>query len=420
MNIKKLVKKLTPSFLMDWYHLGWAFAGALVFGFPSRKLTVIGVTGTSGKSTTIDFITRILEESGAKVASTSSVRFKVADKEWKNTMKMTMPGRFVIQKVLAQAVKAGCKYAVLEVTSEGIRQHRHEFIQFNTAVFLNLTPEHIESHGSFENYRNEKLKLFNITRGMHVINVDDAQSEYFLKFPAAKKYCYGVENQQADVQAKNIDVKNGALKFSVNNVEFSLNVLGNFNVLNALAAISVGLSENIPLDVCKKALRKVTGMPGRLEVVAKEPFWAVIDYAFTPEQLEASYKSLNSRPLVCVLGACGGGRDSWKRPVLGKIAQQYCREIIVTNEDPYDEDPMQIINQVAEGAGPKAQKILDRKEAIQKALSLTKQGETCIITGKGSEPLMVLANGKKIPWSDKNIVLEELAKIDSSIRNTYN
>ncbi len=136
---------------MDLYHWGWAFAGAVRYGFPSRKIIVIGVTGTSGKSTTIDFITRILEESGAKVASTSSVRFKVADKEWKNKMKMTMPGRFVIQKVLAQAVKAGCKYAVLEVTSEGIRQHRHKFINFNTAVFLNLTPEHIESHGSFEN-----------------------------------------------------------------------------------------------------------------------------------------------------------------------------------------------------------------------------------------------------------------------------
>ncbi len=246
---------------------------------------------------------------------------------------------------------------------------------------------------------------------MHVINVDDAQSEYFLKFPAAKKYCYGIENQHADVQAKNVDVKSGGLKFSVNGTEFNLNVLGNFNVLNALAAICVAMSEGISLGVCQRALAKVTGMPGRLEVVAKEPFWAVIDYAFTPEQLEASYKSLNSRPLVCVLGAAGGGRDSWKRPVLGKIASQYCREIIVTNEDPYDEDPMQIINQVAEGAGSKAQKILDREEAIKKALSLTKSGETCIITGKGSEPSMALANGKKIPWSDKEIVLGEISKL---------
>jgi UDP-N-acetylmuramoyl-L-alanyl-D-glutamate--2,6-diaminopimelate ligase len=414
MNLKKFAKKITPHFFLQWYHWLWAFAGALRYGFPSTKIKVIGVTGTSGKSTTVDFITRILEESGAKVASTSSVRFKVGDKEWKNTMKMTMPGRFVIQKVLRQAVDAGCQYAVLEVTSEGIRQFRHKFINFDTAVFLNLTPEHIESHGSFENYRNEKLKLFNVTKKLHIINIDDAQSEYFLKFPAAKKYCYGIENKKADVQAANISIKEGVLRFSVNGVDFTLNVLGNFNVLNALAAISVAMSEDVSLEVSRKALEKVKGMPGRLEVVARDPFWVVIDYAFTPEQLEASYKSLNSRPLVCVLGACGGGRDAWKRPVLGKIASQYCREIIVTNEDPYDEDPMQIINQVADGAGPKAQKILDRKEAIARAISLTNNGDCVIITGKGAEPQMALADGKKIPWSDKEIVIDSLSKLTHS------
>lgn len=401
---------MIPHFLLGWYHYCLAFLGALVYGFPSRQLIVIGVTGTSGKSTTVDFICRILEEAGQKVASTSSVRFKVGDKEWKNNLKMTMPGRFMIQSILKQAVDARCRYAVLEVTSEGIKQFRHKFIDFHTAVFLNLTPEHIESHGGFENYRNAKLELFKAAKNLHIINADDENAKYFLHTPAKEKYLFGITNNLADLKAENISVKNGALAFTVADTQFNLQVLGGFNVLNALAAISVGLSQNIALGVCKTALDKVTGMPGRLEVVAKEPFWVVVDYAFTPDQLEASYKSLNSRPLVCVLGSCGGGRDKWKRPVLGKIAAEYCKEIIITDEDPYDEDPLEIMQQVAEGVGQKPHSIvLDRKEAIKKALELAKPEDTVIITGKGAEPLMCVANGQKIPWDDRQIVRDLLS-----------
>jgi len=352
------------------------------------------VTGTSGKSTTVDFITRILEEAGQKVASTSSIRFKVAEKEWKNKMKMTMPGRFVIQKVLRQAVDAGCKYAVLEVTSEGIKQFRHKFINFDTVVFLNLTPEHIESHGGFKNYRDAKLELFKATKNVHIINTDDENAKYFFDVRAKKIITFGL--QKGDVNK--------------NNSPFHLNILGNFNDYNALAAIAVAKNYGISLEVYQKALQKVQGLPGRLEVVVKDPFWVVVDYAFTKEQLEASYKSLNSRPLVCVLGACGGGRDKWKRPILGKVASQYCKEIIITDEDPYDEDPLEIMQQVAGGIENKSYSIvLDRKEAIKKAIELAKPGETVIITGKGAEPLMCIAGGKKIPWDDRQIAKEFLA-----------
>jgi len=394
MNVKQLVKKLTPKFLLDFYYWLWAFAGAVVFGFPSQKLIVIGVTGTSGKSTTVDFITRILEAAGNKVASTSSIRFKVAGKEWKNAMKMTMPGRFVIQKVLRQAVNAGCKYAVVEVTSEGIKQFRHKFINFDTVVFLNLTPEHIESHGGFKNYRDAKLELFKATKNVHIINTDDENAKYFFDVRAKKIITFGL--QKGDVNK--------------NNSPFHLNILGNFNDYNALAAIAVAKNYGISLEVYQKALQKVQGLPGRLEVVVKDPFWVVVDYAFTKEQLEASYKSLNSRPLVCVLGACGGGRDKWKRPILGKVASQYCKEIIITDEDPYDEDPLEIMQQVAGGIENKSYSIvLDRKEAIKKAIELAKPGETVIITGKGAEPLMCIAGGKKIPWDDRQIAKEFLA-----------
>ena len=165
--MKDMIKKFFPSFIISWYHLVLAFLGALFYGFPSRKLKVIGVTGTNGKTTVVEMCRQVLDEAGFKVASLSSVKFKIKDREWPNILKMTMPGRFKIQKFLRQAEDAGCEYAVLEVTSEGIRQHRHRFIDFNTAVFTNITPEHVERHGSFEKYREAKGKLFQSMTILH-------------------------------------------------------------------------------------------------------------------------------------------------------------------------------------------------------------------------------------------------------------
>ena len=398
MTIKSFIRKFIPKWVLSVYHFKLALLGAFLCGFPgySKNFKIIGVTGTSGKSTTCDLISRILEEAGNKIASISTIRFKIGEKEWENKYKMTMPGRFVIQKFLKQAKNAGCKYVVLEVTSEGIRQFRHKFINFDAAVFTNLSPEHIESHGSFENYRNAKLKLFKATKNIHIINTDDENSKYFLEIPAKKIISFSIKDKK--------------------NYEFKLNLIGDFNILNALAAISVAKIYGINFEICKKVLEKAKGIPGRMELVQKEPFEVIVDYAHTPEQLENVYKNLDSRfrendsgGLICVLGSCGGGRDKWKRPVLGEIAKKYCKEIIVTNEDPYDEDPMEIINQVAETAGNKAQKILDRKEAIKKAVKIAKPGDTVIITGKGSEPWMCVENGKKIPWSDRQIAKEALA-----------
>lgn len=403
MRIKAFIKKITPYFLLDFYHYLLAFLGAVVFRFPSSKLIVIGVTGTSGKSTTVDFITRILEEDNGKVASISSIRFKIGKNEWKNNLKMTMPGRFKIQKFLRQAVKEKCKYAVLEVTSEGVKQHRHRFINFNTAVFTNLSKEHIESHGGLENYRNEKLKLFKITKNLHIINADDENADYFARVPAKKKYFFSTKNVKADLRADDITSQSQNIGFYVNGVVFILNLSGEFNVYNALAAIAVAQNYGISLATCKKALEKISGIPGRMEVIQKEPFMVIVDYAHTPDQLESVYKSLDGKDLVCVLGSCGGGRDKWKRPVLGKIAGKYCREIIITNEDPYDEDPKDIIDQVAEGAKGKGLKIIDRKEAIKKAIKIAQPGDKVVITGKGSESLMCLENGKKIAWDDREI-----------------
>ena len=254
--MKRLIKKFIPPFLLSFYHLALAFLGALLYGFPSKKLKVIGVTGTNGKTTVVSLATEILEEAGFKVASLSSIKFKIRDKEWPNTLKMTMPGRFKIQKFLKEAVDNQCQYAVLEITSEGTKQHRHRFTDFEVAVFTNLTPEHIEAHGGFENYKAAKGKLFEAAKKVHVINIDDKNADYFLKIPAKKKYTYGW--QKGDI--------------NIGNTQFELPLMAEFNIYNALAAICVGLSQGISLEVCQKALEKAEGVPGRMEEVISSPF----------------------------------------------------------------------------------------------------------------------------------------------------
>ena len=395
--MKNLLKKFIPPFLLSWYHFGLAFFGVVIYRFPSRKLKVIGVTGTNGKSTVVEFITKVFEGAGIDIASQSSIRFKIKDKEWPNTYKMTMPGRFFIQKFLRRAVNSGCQYAVLEVTSEGIKQYRHKFINFETAVFTNLSPEHIEAHGGFENYKKAKGELFKTTKGAHVINLDDKNAEYFLQFPAKKKITYGLA--QGDINTQN--------------AQFKLKLAGDFNNYNALAAICVGLSYGIDLETCKRAVEKIEGIPGRMELVITEPFKVFVDYAFTPNALEKVYQTVKSqsKKMICVLGACGGGRDKWKRPVLGKLAAEYCDEIIITNEDPYDEDPIEIINQVSAGTNECAKKILDRREAISRALKSAQSGDVVVITGKGCEPWICVEGGKKIPWDERRVVKEEFNKL---------
>jgi UDP-N-acetylmuramoyl-L-alanyl-D-glutamate--2,6-diaminopimelate ligase len=432
--MKKAIKKITPSFLLSFYHFLLLFLGALFYGFPGRKIKIIGVTGTKGKSTTVELISAVLEEAGFKTALATTVRFKIREKSWKNMLKMTMPGRWKLQKFLKQAVEEKCDFAVLEVTSEGILQHRHRFIKFNTVVFTNLSPEHIERHGSFENYRAAKGKLFKACKNTHVVNLDDENAEYFLRFPSAKKYLYTAGKKSSSspvlgekaswefVKASDIKASEKGIEFKVRETLFSLGLLGRFNVYNALCAVCVGLSEGIDLETCKRALGKFKGVPGRMEVVLKEPFRAIVDYAHTPDSLEQVYKecrelkSSNSN-LICVLGSCGGGRDKWKRPKLGEAAGEYCDYIILTNEDPYDEEPSQILSQIKSGI-PNSQllpgklyEILDRREAIRKALSLAKEGDIVVITGKGSEPWMCVEGGKKIPWDDRKIVREEFNQL---------
>jgi UDP-N-acetylmuramoyl-L-alanyl-D-glutamate--2,6-diaminopimelate ligase len=419
-KIKSLIKKILPSFVVNGYHFILAFLAALIYGFPSKKIKVIGVTGTNGKSTVVRMTSRILEEAGFPIATSSSLSFKIREKEQENTSRMTMPGRFQIQKFLKKALLSGCKYVILEVTSEGIKQHRHRFIDFDVAVFTNLTPEHIESHGSFKKYQEAKEKLFLATKKIHIINLDDKYAEDFLRFNSVKKYGYGIEEKQEIkikniIKATDINISSSGSNFKVDNTFFELNILGRFNVSNALGAICIAMSQGVILQTCAKALKKIVKIPGRMELVVSTPFKVLIDYAFTPNALEKAYKSVREAfspsQMICVLGSCGGGRDKWKRSVLGKIAAKYCNKIIITNEDPYNENPLSIIREIAVGAGSKAEKILDRREAIRTAIKIAQPGDAVIITGKGAEASIYLAEGQKIDWDDRMVAKEEFRKL---------
>ena len=421
--LKKFLKKFIPVFLLNYYYQFLPFLGALLYRFPSKRLVVIGVTGTNGKSTVVQLITNILREANLKTASASSIRFQINNQEKKNELKMTMPGRLGLQKFLRQAVRAKCQYVVLEVTSEGIKQFRHKFINFNVAVFTNLTKEHIEAHKGFDNYKRAKLELFKQAKDAIIVNLDDNSADDFLRFETKEKWGYGIKKNDKDrenknlkiVKAENIILTQNGSSFTINNALFNLQLLGKFNVYNSLAAICVGLSQGVSLEIAKRALEKTKGVSGRMELVIKEPFKVFVDYAHTPDALENVYKTIQGPRILCVLGSCGGGRDKWKRPEFGKIAAEYCNQIILTNEDPYNEDPTTILEEIEEGlvGFHNYKKIIDRRSAIKEVLHMARNGDIIIITGKGSEPWMCVKGGKKIAWDDRQIVRQEFSKLKS-------
>ena len=409
-RIKKLIPKSVFNFFAPYYHAGLAHLGSIYYGNPSKSIKVIGVTGTKGKSTTVYLISKIFEDAGIPVAAIGSLGFKIKDKEWPNTLKMTMPGRFKLQKFFHEAKRAGCKYVVLEVTSEGIKQKRHLGINFDCAVFTNLHKEHLESHGSFENYYRAKQELFARTSNIHVLNADDKNAELFSRFSSKRTIFYGIES--GDMRAQNLELNPDRSSFEVYGTKFNINFGGKFNVLNCLAALSVAAMYGIDLPQTKSVLEDIKSIPGRMEFIQKEPFGVVVDYAHTPDSLEVVYKTLkkDSQKLICVLGAAGGGRDKWKRPEFGRIAEEYCDEVVLTDEDPYEENPEKIMEDVASGIKSKNKitKVLDRKNGIKTAIEMAEKGDVVVITGKGSEVSMAIAGGIKIPWSDRKIVQELL------------
>ncbi len=416
-NLLRAVEKLIPKkiyrFFQPIYHALLAIIGVILYRHPSRHIYVIGITGTKGKSSTTEFVNAVLEADGNKTAVLSTIRFKIGDESRPNKYKMTMPGRFFVQKFLREAVDAHCDYAVIEMTSEGARFYRHLGVELDTLIFTNLSPEHIESHGSFAKYKRAKLRLIQrLAKSqkpmrLSIANTDNEHAPSFLIFPVEKNIGYSLN----DVHILEESPNGSTIKWF--DADIHIPLPGKFNISNALAALTLSQELSISIDDAKKGIEGLSLIRGRVEKVeAGQDFTVIVDYAHTDDSLRKVYEAFPTSRKIAVLGSTGGGRDSWKRPVLGSIADEYCDEIIITNEDPYDEDPLKIINEVASGVTRHTPVIiLDRREAIAKALSLAKTGDTVLITGKGTDPYIMGPNGTKIPWDDAEVAKEELEKL---------
>lgn len=411
--LKNLVRSLLPDSVLSAYHFSLSFLAALIYGFPSSRLAVIAVTGTKGKSSTLEFANAIFEEAGYKTALASTIRLKIGEKSEPNLMRMTMAGRFFIQRFLDKASRAGCSVVLLEMTSEGARQYRHRFIELDALIFTNLAPEHIESHGSLQAYAAAKLEIGNqLARSRKrprymVSNSDDDVGARFLALNVEYLLPYSLSAAEPYTTGENGSV------FRFGETDIYIHLPGTFSVLNAFAAATLTRAIGIAPETIARGLSKIERIPGRAErIEAGQNFLAVVDYAHTPDSLKAIYNAYPNRRRICVLGSTGGGRDTWKRPVMGEIADEMCERVILTNEDPYDEDPRSIVDALASGMKRKKPDIvMDRREAIRAALSDAQAGDVVLVTGKGTDPNICGPRGTKEPWSDASVVREELLSL---------
>ena len=406
------IKKLLPRFLWEDLPLPLkkiayfieAFIACVYFGFPARKLKVIGITGTDGKTTTAYFIYSILNAAGKKVALVSTVSAKIGDQEVETGFHVTTPDSWQLQKLIRRIVTDGNEYLVLEVTSHGLDQNRVWGIPFEIGVLTNITHEHLDYHKTFENYLVAKAKLFRLAK-MSILNKDDPSFDR-LEVLSKKYFSYS--------RAGEADLTEKELKINV----VSLNLQGDYNWWNALAAASVGKVLNLDWGAVKTGLADVKYIPGRMEeITTNRDFRVIVDFAHTPNGLEKSLttaRQLAEKGRVISVFGCAGLRDASKRPIMGEIAGRLADTVILTAEDPRTESVDDIIEQIAKDIVKKenldVSRITDRKAAIKTALQVAKTGDVIIITGKGHEKSMCFGE-KEYPWSDQEVVRELLRKI---------
>lgn len=437
--MKSLLRKLVPKPVLQIYHRTLAILAHRWYGRPSERMVVIGVTGTSGKSTVVEMLAAIFEAAGHRVGVASTIRFQAAERSWYNNTKMTMVGRFQLQRWLARMVAAGCRYALVETTSLGIAQHRHIGVHYDTVVLTNLYPEHIDAHGGFGNYQQAKLELFRhlarqpckvlagrMIERTAIVNLDIPQAAAFTQF--AVERTIGFTITAAPPAPVGVVAVHGAVLredrrvgIAVDGVSYWLKIPGEHNAVNALAAISVARAHGVPPAAIQQGLEQLAGIPGRIETIAAgQPFTVIVDYAFEPQAMEQLYRvarDLKHRRVIQVLGTTGGGRDAARGAVLGEMAGRFADVVIVTDEDPYDDDPQILMERVAAGVREAGKVVardlfiqLDRRDAIRQAVTLAEPEDLLLITGKGSEQAMVVAQGKKIPWDDRIVVREEISR----------
>lgn len=356
--------------IKNWKHLLFAVLANIIYGFPAQKLTVIGVTGTDGKTTTTSLIYWILLQSKKRVAKITTVGSEINGEIVSSSLHTTTPDSFALQKFIREAVNSGCDYLVMEVSSHGIDQKRIWGIPFAIGALTNITNnEHLDYHGNFENYKQTKLRFLKSCRKQFV-------------------------NQPEK------------------NIKYKSQLLGKFNEENINLAAAVCQSLGISQDVIVKAVESFSAPPGRLEMILRKPFTVIVDFAHTPGAFEKilpvarSFKTFKANKLIHVFGATGE-RDKSKRPLMAQIAAKFDDYIFLTHEDTYLEDKMVIIKDLENGlitSGFKNYKIItERKEAILHALKMAGPGDVVILTGVGHQTTMNIG-GTEIPWSDQNVV----------------
>ena len=435
--MKKIAKQIlgplfSPgSFLYSSYHLCRGVLAACLAGFPSEKMVVIGVTGTNGKTTTANLIAQILEQAGYKVGLSTTVNFWVGGQKTTNETKMTTDNPFALQKRLRRMAQAGTQYAVIETASHALSQHRTIGINYDVAVFTNLTWDHLDYHKTFESYRDAKLKLFRQTYlgkpklnqpKLAVINLDDDSSKYFSAAFPGSKYFFSLEKsdgsttKESQLSAKVISATASNTVFELSSpagrVTIDMPLVGNFNLQNALAAASTCFALGLSVEQIQQGLSHASPIPGRLELIGEvNGAKVIVDYAHNPDgfkQVLTTLKQLTPGRLITVFGAAGE-RDRQKRPMLGEVASAHSDILVLTEEDPASEDPMKIIDAIRQGIGKgfiegtNLYIVMPRSEALKKAMSLAQPGDTIVALAMGAQTVMATAQGL-VNYNEREVI----------------
>lgn len=387
---------------------------------PSQELKVIGVTGTNGKTTTTHLIREILQDRGRKTGLIGTIHMSVDNDVY--PVKNTTPEAVDLQRGFRKMADAGCSHAVMEASSHALHMGRTRGCRIKTAVFTNLTQDHLDYHGTMERYRHAKSLLFGQLgntfadraedQPLAVLNADDEASRAFMEVTPAQVITYGVE-KPADVQAENIRYHSGGTRFTLNtfrgSVDIDMKLVGKFSVYNALTAAAAALGEGVSPEQIRDTLNRIEGVPGRFEPVdAGQPFTVLVDYAHTPDSLEnvlTTIRDFATGSVCCVVG-CGGDRDRSKRPVMARIAAEYSDQAIITSDNPRTEDPKEIIDDMLAGvkddAEARIQTIFDRAEAIRYAVESAGPEDVILIAGKGHETYQEI-NGVRHDFDDREV-----------------
>ncbi len=425
-GVRKVLPSSTVRQLEEVYRKGRVQLVSARYGNPAKGLRVIAVTGTNGKTTTVNYLNEILKEAGCTTAMFSTAVIEVAGKRQINDLNATVASTDRMQRFFRDAKHAQVDYVILEVTSHSLDQHKLATVPIEAAVMTNLTQDHLDYHGTMEAYAKAKGKLFATSPKFIILNRDDQWFDFFDEFQAdAQKITYGTH---AEAEAKITHVKlykKGSEATVVidhqNKLDLATALPGRFNVYNMTAAAATAYLLGVKLRDIVEGVANLEGVPGRFErVVEGLGYDVIVDYAHTPdaiEQLLEAAKAVTKNRVILVFGATGD-RDKGKRPIMGEIAARLADRIILTDEESYNEDPLKIRKQVyngieAAGGVPKTTEIADRREAIEKALSIATKNDTILITGMGHEQFRII-NGNKVPWNDAEVVREILSEKSKS------